>query len=163
LPPFCEAQLERIGLKLNLVDKRKIETMYPEFMVAPMRRELTEVGFEELKSSTEVDSALGKPEGTVLIMVNSVCGCAAGNARPAVRMAVQSEKRPDKLTTVFAGMEREAVEKAREYMAPYPPSSPMIALFKGGELVHMIERRNIEGSTADMIAKKLQEAFEQYC
>lgn len=137
--------------------------MYPEFMVAPMRRELTDVGFEELKNSTEVDTALGSNEGTVLIMVNSVCGCAAGNARPGLRMAVKGEKRPDKLTTVFAGMEREAVDKAREYMAPYPPSSPMIALFKDGELVHMMERRNIEGSSADMIAQNLQQAFEQYC
>ena len=136
--------------------------MYPEYLVAPMREELTRVGFEELKDAESVTKAI-ESEGTVFVMVNSVCGCAAGMARPAARMAVQNEKHPDKLVTVFAGMETEAVNKARAYMLPYPPSSPAMALFKNGKLVHMIERHQIEGRPAQMIADNLIHAFEEYC
>ncbi|RFZ81658.1 BrxA/BrxB family bacilliredoxin [Mucilaginibacter terrenus] len=136
--------------------------MYPEYFVAPMRAELTKVGFEELKDAESVEKAI-KSEGTVFVMVNSVCGCAAANARPAARMAAQNEKHPDKLVTVFAGMEKEAVDAARNLMLPYPPSSPSMALFKDGELVHIIERHQIEGRPAQMIADNLIGAFEQYC
>jgi putative YphP/YqiW family bacilliredoxin len=136
--------------------------MYPEYLVAPMREELTRVGFEELKDADAVTKAI-ESEGTVLVMVNSVCGCAAANARPAARMAAQSVKHPDKLVTVFAGMEADAVNKARAYMLPYPPSSPAMALFKDGKLVHIIERHQIEGRPAQMIADNLIGAFEQYC
>jgi putative YphP/YqiW family bacilliredoxin len=136
--------------------------MYPEYLVEPMRAELTNVGFEELKTPEAVDSAINS-EGTVLVVVNSVCGCAAANARPAARMAASNEKHPDKLVTVFAGMEKDAVDKARAYMMPFPPSSPSMALFKDGKLVHMIERHQIEGRPAQMIADSLVGAFEQYC
>ena len=127
-----------------------------------MRQELTSVGFEELKNAQEVDQAISS-EGTVLVLVNSVCGCAAANARPAAKMATQQEKRPDKLVTVFAGVDKEAVDKARDFMIPFPPSSPAMALFKNGKLVHMIERHQIEGRPAQMIADNLVQAFEQYC
>ena len=136
--------------------------MYPEYLVAPMREELTKVGFKELKSAAEVDSAL-KTSGTSLVVVNSVCGCAAANARPGVRKAVENDKKPNQLLTVFAGMEKDAVDQARAHMLPYPPSSPAIALFKDGELVHMIERHQIEGRSADLIADNLMAAFDQYC
>ena len=136
--------------------------MYPEYMVKPMREELTAVGFEQLMTPEAVDASIMQ-EGTVLVVVNSVCGCAAANARPGVRMAIQNDKKPSHLVTVFAGMEPEAVNKARAYMAPYPPSSPSIALFKDKKLVHMIERHNIEGRPADMIAENLKAAFDQYC
>ncbi len=136
--------------------------MYPEYLVEPMRKELTAVGFEELKTYDEVDSAM-QTDGTVLVVVNSVCGCAAANARPAARAAIQHEKRPDKIVTVFAGMEKEAVDKARSYMLPYPPSSPAIALFKDGKLVHMIERHHIEGRPAQLIADNLVAAFDEFC
>lgn len=136
--------------------------MYPEYLVAPMRAELTTSGFEELKDAESVKEAI-ESQGTVLVMVNSVCGCAAANARPAARIAAQHEKHPDKLVTVFAGMEKEAVDTARNYMLPYPPSSPAIALFKDGKLVHMIERHMIEGRPAQMIADNLIMAFDEYC
>lgn len=136
--------------------------MYPEYLVAPMRQELTSAGFEDLRTAEEVDQAI-KAEGTVFVMVNSVCGCAAANARPAAKIATQQEKRPDKFITVFAGMEREAVDAARNNMLPYPPSSPSMALFKDGKLVHMIERHQIEGRPAQMIADNLIQAFDQYC
>ncbi len=136
--------------------------MYPEYLVAPMREELVKAGFEDLRTPEQVDQAI-KSDGTVLVMVNSVCGCAAANARPAARMSVQNDKRPDKFVTVFAGMEKDAVDKARSYMLPYPPSSPAIALFKDGKLVHMIERHQIEGRPAQMIADNLASAYEQYC
>jgi len=135
---------------------------YPEFMVAPMRKDLTEVGFNELKTPEEVDAAL-KAAGTTLVVVNSVCGCAAANARPAVKKAIQNDKAPAQLTTVFAGMEVDAVTTARAHMLPYPPSSPSIALFKDGQLVHMLERHHIEGRSADMIAANLVDAFNQHC
>ncbi|MVZ67283.1 BrxA/BrxB family bacilliredoxin [Sphingobacterium sp. DK4209] len=136
--------------------------MYPEYLVAPMRQELVDAGFQELKSVEEVDAAI-PAEGTVFVVVNSVCGCAAANARPAAKAAVKNEKHPDKLVTVFAGMEKDAVDKARQYMLPYPPSSPAMALFKDGKLVHMIERHMIEGRPAQMIADNLAAAFDEYC
>ncbi|RAU83742.1 BrxA/BrxB family bacilliredoxin [Pontibacter arcticus] len=137
--------------------------MYPEYMVAPIREDLTSVGFEQLATAEEVEQAL-KGEGTVLLAVNSVCGCAASKARPALKMAVAaSDKKPAKMVTVFAGMEQDAVAKAREFMLPYPPSSPSIALFKDGELVHMIERYHIEGNELQRIVDNLQGAFEAYC
>ena len=137
--------------------------MYPEYMVAPIREDLTSSGFEQLMTPEEVEQAL-KTEGTVLLAVNSVCGCAASKARPALKMAVAAaDKAPTKLVTVFAGMEQEAVAKAREYMLPYPPSSPSIALFKDGELVHMIERYHIEGNELHRIVDNLKGAFEAYC
>ncbi len=138
--------------------------MYPEELVAPMRTDLTSVGFTELKTGQEVDNHLTDHKGTTLMVINSVCGCAAGAARPGVKWAVQeSAKRPDYLTTVFAGVDQEAVAKARQYTLPYPPSSPSIALFKDGELVHFVERHHIEGRTAEMIGNHLIEVFEEYC
>jgi putative YphP/YqiW family bacilliredoxin len=136
--------------------------MYPEYMVAPMREELTSVGFEQLTTPEQVDSAISA-EGTVLVMVNSVCGCAAANARPGVKMSIEGDKKPSKLVTVFAGMEKDAVDKARAHMLPYPPSSPAIALFKDGKLVHMIERRHIEGRPAQLIAENLKAAYAEFC
>jgi len=136
--------------------------MYPEYMVAPMREELTSVGFEQLLTPEAVNSAINS-EGTVLVMVNSVCGCAAANARPGVRMSIDGDKKPSKLVTVFAGMEKEAVDTARNFMLPYPPSSPAIALFKDGKLVHMIERRHIEGRPAQLIAENLKAAYDEFC
>ena len=137
--------------------------MYPEELCTPMRLDLTEAGFEEMKTSDEVSAVLDQKEGSVLVMINSVCGCAAGNARPAVKMAAKHSKIPTKLTTVFAGQDKEAVAKVREYCLPYPPSSPSIALFKDGDLVHFIERHHIEGRPAAMIADNLTQAFDDYC
>ncbi len=137
--------------------------MYPDQLVAPMRAEMTTVGFTELKSADEVNKTIPNSEGTVLCFINSVCGCSAGTARPGVKLSLQSEKRPDKLVTVFAGNDPEAVAQVRQYLLPYPPSSPAIALFKNGKLVHMIERHHIEGRTADMIADSLAGAYAQYC
>ena len=137
--------------------------MYPEEIVLPMKEELTENGFSELLTPSEVDAQL-KSQGTTLVMVNSVCGCSAGSARPGVLMAVHNTPRkPDHLTTTFAGFDIDAVRKLREHLLPYPPSSPAIALFKDGKLVHMIERHQIEGRPAQMIAQNLISAFEQYC
>ncbi|HTN22032.1 MAG TPA: BrxA/BrxB family bacilliredoxin [Pelobium sp.] len=136
--------------------------MYPEYLVAPMRTELTDAGFQELKNAEEVKNAIST-EGTTFVVVNSVCGCAAANARPAAKIAALSPKTPDKLVTVFAGMEKEAVDAARSFMLPFPASSPSMALFKDGKLVHMIERHQIEGRPAEMIADNLIGAFEQYC
>ena len=138
--------------------------MYPEQLVAPMRFDLTSVGFKELKTPTEVDNQLKDQKGTTLLVINSVCGCAAGAARPGVKWAVQnSSKKPNHLTTVFAGVDTEAVALARQYTLPYPPSSPSIALFKDGELVHFVERHHIEGRNAQMIGEHLVEVFEEYC
>lgn len=136
--------------------------MYPAELVKPMREDLTRVGFEELHSPEDVDVALAKA-GTTLVVVNSVCGCAAANARPAARLSLQNAKRPDHLVTVFAGVDREATVKAREYMVPFPPSSPSMALFKDGELVHMLERHHIEGRPAEVIAENLMDAYNDYC
>ncbi len=138
--------------------------MYPEQLVAPMRQDLTIAGFQELKTAEEVKKVLDETSGTTLVVVNSVCGCAAGAARPGVKLAVQnSEVAPDRLVTVFAGVDKEAVQTAREYMLPYPPSSPSIALFKDGELVHFVERHHIEGRSAQMIANHLINVFEEFC
>lgn len=136
--------------------------MYPPELVKPMKEDLTSVGFEELLTVEEVDNAIQK-KGTTLIVVNSVCGCAAANARPGAKMSLRNAKRPDNLFTVFAGVDREATDKARSYMLPFPPSSPSMALFKDGELVHMLERHHIEGRPAEMIADNLMEAYNDYC
>ncbi len=138
--------------------------MYPEEIVAPMRADLTSVGFQEFKTAADVDNHLTDHSGTTLLVVNSVCGCAAGAARPGVKMAVEhSAKKPSTLATVFAGVDAEAVQKAREYTMPYPPSSPSIALFKDGELVQFVERHHIEGRSAEMIADHLVSVFDDVC
>ena len=136
--------------------------MYPAELVQPMRDELTAVGFDELADASAVKNVLSQP-GTALVVVNSVCGCAAANARPGVRMSLDNEKTPNQLTTVFAGVDREATDAARQQMVPFPPSSPSIALFKDGELVHMLERHHIEGSPAELIAENLKEAYNNFC
>ena len=136
--------------------------MYPAEIVRPMKEELTNIGFEELLSRDDVESALSK-SGTALVVVNSVCGCAAANARPAVRISLNNPNIPDHLFTVFAGVDRDATDAARAKMIPFPPSSPSLALFKDGELVHMIERHHIEGRTAPLIAENLTEAFNEFC
>jgi len=138
--------------------------MYPEELVSPMRAELTDVGFDELKNADAVETHLKENKGTTLMVINSVCGCAAGTARPGVAMALQnSKKKPDHLATVFAGVDQEATAKAREYTLPFPPSSPSIALFKDGELVHFVERHHIEGRPAEVIGEHLSGVFEEYC
>ena len=136
--------------------------MYPAEIVRPMKEELTTIGFEELLSPDEVESALSKT-GTALVVVNSVCGCAAANARPAVRISLNNQNTPDYLYTVFAGVDRDATDAARAKMIPFPPSSPSLALFKDGELVHMIERHHIEGRSAQLIAENLTQAFNEFC
>jgi putative YphP/YqiW family bacilliredoxin len=137
--------------------------MYPPDLVAPMAKDLTEYGFQELKTAESVTEVLSEQQGTVLVVVNSVCGCAAANARPGVKMALQNDNKPDKAVTVFAGVDKEATAKARDFFAPYPPSSPSIALFKEGKLVHFLERHHIEGRSADIIANNLKMAFDHYC
>ena len=136
--------------------------MYPEELVKPMREQLTDNGFVALQTAEDVDHAITK-EGTTLVMVNSVCGCAAGTARPGTLASLMGDKKPDNLTTVFAGVDKESTAKAREYMIPFPPSSPAVALFKDGELVHMLERHHIEGRSAQMIADNLGSAYEEFC
>lgn len=136
--------------------------MYPAELVKPMREDLTNIGFKELHTEAEVDQAIALP-GTTLVVVNSVCGCAAANARPGARISLQNAKTPDNLVTVFAGVDREATDKARDYMVPFPPSSPSMALFKDGELVHMLERHHIEGRPAEMIADNLKDAYDEFC
>ena len=136
--------------------------MYPAELVKPMREDLTKVGFEELHTTEDVDAALAK-EGTTLLVVNSVCGCAAANARPGASMSLDNAKKPTNIVTVFAGVDKDAVSTARSYMAPFPPSSPCIALFKDGELVHFVERHHIEGRSAEMISGHLQEVYKQFC
>ena len=136
--------------------------MYPEEIVKPMKEELTNIGFNELLTRDDVNIAIEKP-GTTLIVVNSICGCAAANARPGVHLSLQNNKKPDNLVTVFAGVDTEATNSAREMMIPFPPSSPSIALFKNGTLVHMIERHHIEGRPAELIAENLKEAYNQHC
>jgi putative YphP/YqiW family bacilliredoxin len=138
--------------------------MYPEQLVIPMKGELSSVGFKDLTTPEEVDSAIKDSKGTLLVVVNSVCGCAAGAARPGVKEAVSSsEKKPNQLAAVFAGFDTEATAQARKYFAPYPPSSPCVALFKDGKLVHFLERHHIEGRSAAMIADNLKMAFEEFC
>lgn len=137
--------------------------MYPEQIVIPMKEELTEKGFSDLKTPEEVEQALSQ-KGTTLLVINSVCGCSAGTARPGTLLAVEtSEKKPSHLATSFAGFDMEAVSKVREHLMPYPPSSPSIALFKDGKLVHFLERHNIEGNSAEMISNNLTAAFQEYC
>jgi putative YphP/YqiW family bacilliredoxin len=137
--------------------------MYPAELVQPMKEDLTNVGFQELLSASEVDNAINNSAGTLLVVVNSVCGCAAGNMRPGVKISIQHDKKPAQLTTVFAGVDQEAVAQARNYFLPYPPSSPSIALFKDGKLVHFLERHHIEGGSAQMIAANLQAAYDEFC
>lgn len=136
--------------------------MYPEELVKPMRAELSDAGFEELYTSDSVKDAISKG-GTTLVVVNSVCGCAARNARPGAKMSLANAKTPDHLITVFAGVDKDAVDAAREMMFPFPPSSPSMALFKDGELVHMLERHHIEGRPAEMIAENLKDAYDEFC
>ena len=136
--------------------------MYPEEMVKPMQTELTVAGFQDLHSAEAVENAM-KAEGTTLVVINSVCGCAARNARPGAKMSLDNAKKPDHLVTVFAGVDKEAVDAARQHMVPFPPSSPCMALFKDGELVHMLERHHIEGRPAELIAENLKDSFNEYC
>jgi putative YphP/YqiW family bacilliredoxin len=136
--------------------------MYPEEMVKPMRSELTDAGFQGLHTAEEVESALAQ-KGTTLVVVNSVCGCAARNARPGAKMSLDGGKKPDHLITVFAGVDKDAVDAARQHMFPFPPSSPAMALFKDGELVHMLERHHIEGRPAEIIAENLKDAYNEFC
>ena len=137
--------------------------MYPAELVQPMKDDLTNVGFKQMTSAAEVDQTIPTSTGTMLVVVNSVCGCAAGNMRPGVKLSLQGAKVPKNLTTVFAGVDGEATAQARNYFLPYPPSSPSIALFKDGKLVHFLERHHIEGGTAQMIAENLMEAYNEYC
>ena len=141
---------------------KKNETMYPAELVKPMREDLSSAGFEELYTADAVEKAIQR-DGTTLVVVNSVCGCAAANARPAAKLSLRNGKKPDHLITVFAGVDTEAVDAARNLMVPFPPSSPSMALFKNGELVHMIERHHIEGRPAEMIAENLTGAYDEFC
>ena len=137
--------------------------MYPAELVQPMKQDLTQVGFKELTTSAAVDQAIQNNQDTLLVVVNSICGCAAGNMRPGVKLALNNDKVPTELVTVFAGVDAEATNQARNYFLPYPPSSPSIALFKEGKLVHFVERHHIEGASPLMIAENLSEAFNEYC
>jgi len=137
--------------------------MYPDILLIPMREELTKAGAQELRTAAEVDAALAEKNGTALVVVTSVCGCAAGKMRPGVRRALQSAARPDRVYTVFAGQDREATERARQHFGPVPPSSPSLALYRNGELVHFVPRSEIESRTAEDIAQRLSAAFEQFC
>ena len=137
--------------------------MYPELLLIPMREELTKAGAKELRTAEDVDAALADKSGTTLVIVNSVCGCAAGKMRPGVRRALQNAVRPDRVYTVFAGQDREATDRARQHFGNVPPSSPSLALYRNGELVHFVPRSEIESRTAEDIAQRLTAAFEQYC
>lgn len=137
--------------------------MYPAELVRPMKEDLTSVGFKQLTTSEEVDQIINDTKGSILVVVNSVCGCAAGNMRPGVKLSLNNDTLPTTLATVFAGVDGEATAQARKYFLPYPPSSPSIALFKDGKLVHFLERHHIEGASAIMIAENLIEAYNQYC
>ena len=137
--------------------------MYPEIMVIPMREELTRLGIQELRTAAEVDRAMANQPGTTMVVVNSICGCAAGRMRPAVRAALQHSSRPEKLFTVFAGQDKEATDRARSYFTGYPPSSPSIALLRDGKLVHMMQRSDIEHREAADIAAELKSAFDKFC
>jgi len=137
--------------------------MYPPELVQPMKEDLTSVGFTQLTTPSEVDEIIKNTEGSLLIVVNSVCGCAAGNMRPGVKLSLNNDVKPAKLATVFAGVDGEATNQARKYFLPYPPSSPSIALFKDGKLVHFLERHHIEGGTAQMIADNLSESYKEFC
>jgi putative YphP/YqiW family bacilliredoxin len=145
----------------NLINL-KIKNMYPEEMVKPMRAELTDAGFQELFTADSVENML-QQEGSTLVVINSVCGCAARNARPAAKMSLDNNKKPNQIATVFAGVDKEAVDAVRQHLFPFPPSSPCIALFRDGELVHMLERHHIEGRPAELISENLKDAYSQYC
>ena len=145
-----------------MLQHKSLKNMYPPELVKPMREDLTKVGFTELFNADDVNNTLSKP-GTTLVVVNSVCGCAAANARPAAAMSIQNDKKPDHIVTVFAGVDREAVDAARAHMIPFPPSSPCMALFKDGELVHVLERHHIEGRPAELIAENLKNAYNEFC
>lgn len=136
--------------------------MYPPDLTAPMKEELTSIGFEDLTTTEEVDKIIKTTKGTLLLVVNSVCGCAAGNMRPGVAASLKGEAKPDAMGSVFAGVDNEATQQARNYFLPYPPSSPSIALFKDGKLVHFLERHHIEGATAEAVAANLQEAYKEF-
>ncbi|MDE2772522.1 MAG: BrxA/BrxB family bacilliredoxin [Gemmatimonadota bacterium] len=136
---------------------------YPEMMIAPMREDLRRIGFQELRTAPEVDSALAEERRTTLLVVNSMCGCAAGAARPAIGMSLQHQHKPEVLLTVFAGQDLDATERAREYIVGYPPSSPSIALFRGGELVWMLERHQVQGRFPEQISAELRHAYDEYC
>ena len=137
--------------------------MYPPALVQPMKEDLTNVGFQQLETAEQVDSTIPTSEGVSLVVVNSVCGCAAGNMRPGVKLSLDNAKKPNNLFTVFAGVDGEATNQARKYFLPFPPSSPSVALFKDGKLVHFLERHNIEGASAAIIAENLQAAYEEFC
>jgi putative YphP/YqiW family bacilliredoxin len=137
--------------------------MYPEIMVIPMREELTRLGIQELRTAEEVDGAVTNQSGTTMVVVNSICGCAAGRMRPAIRMALQHSTKPERIVTVFAGQDREATERARSYFSPYPPSSPSIGFLRDGKLVHMVERSDIEHREAADIAAELKTVFDKFC
>jgi len=137
--------------------------MYPELLIVPMREELTKAGVKELRTAQDVDAALADKSGTALVIVNSVCGCAAGKMRPGVRRALQNAVRPDRVYTVFAGQDRDATDRARQHFGAVPPSSPSLALYRNGELVHFVPRSEIESRTAEDIAQRLSAAFEQHC
>ncbi len=136
---------------------------YPEFFVEPMRLELTRLGVEELRTAADVDAAVGKTPGTLMIVVNSVCGCAAGKARPGIALALKHQPRPDRVTTVFAGFDEEATARAREYFTGYRPSSPSVGLLRDGKLVFILERSQIENQSADQVATALEAAFDKFC
>jgi putative YphP/YqiW family bacilliredoxin len=137
--------------------------MYPPELVQPMKEDLTSAGFTQLSAPSDVDEIIKNTEGTLLLVVNSVCGCAAGNMRPGVKLSLKHDVKPTALGTVFAGVDGDATNQARKYFLPYPPSSPSIALFKDGKLVHFLERHHIEGGTAQMIAENLSEAYDEFC
>jgi putative YphP/YqiW family bacilliredoxin len=137
--------------------------MYPDFFVAPMRAELTRLGVEELRTAAEVDAAVTSTPGTLMVVVNSVCGCAAGKARPGLALALRHERRPDRLTTVFAGADVDATARAREYFVGYGPSSPSMAILRDGQVIYMLERHQIENRTAEQIAGELTAAFDRHC
>lgn len=155
-----EEKIECNSLNLR---NNKNKKMYPPELVQPMKEDLTSVGFKELTSTEDVDSSIQNTSGTLLVVVNSVCGCAAGNMRPGVKLSLEGDKSPDALTTVFAGVDTDAVAQARKYFLPYPPSSPSVALFKDGKLVHFLERHHIEGGTAEMISNNLKAAYAEFC
>ena len=157
---FIKLQFLKLCNFVNRIIKHTI--MYPEEMVKPMKAELTDAGFQELYSAADVDNVLAK-EGTTLVVINSVCGCAARNARPGAKMSLDGAKKPSQLVTVFAGVDKDAVDAARQHMFPFPPSSPCMALFKDGELVHMLERHHIEGRPAELIAENLKDAYNEFC
>jgi putative YphP/YqiW family bacilliredoxin len=161
-PPREQAIFAPRPVAVDRQSPKQNASMYPAELVAPMKSDLTTAGFQELNSPEQVDKALTQP-GTVLCVVNSVCGCAAGAARPGVKHSLLAGKRPDHLVTVFAGVDTEAVHQARRHFLPYPPSSPSMALFKDGKLVHVLERHHIEGRSAGMIAENLMMAYEEFC